>query len=356
MPIFLLGLLGLLGVGFAVATRKSAAPGYGQTTPTTQPAQTPGTVPMQTPGTLPTNQELVYFDIRADGTRVWKEPYRSQLINQLFQWGVAFYAANDATTVQLVPRRAQTDATAAAWAEQFSKTRHILAGRWLMLPDAQLPPGTPKYLRAVPPGEELTWAGTGQAAIYAVLIWSQAVQPQPAPQQQQPAPPQQSLPPPPPPPVQPDAFTPLPSKLADEARRSMRDERDPERLIQIADAIEGSAPNDGAYAEAADALRKRAKELRTEIEVKAITQNRTHVLRKTTGGHVELASNLAQYYTGNANSWRDLVATNKHVGMRIMKGEGPDNQKIEYLFPWKVGQRVILPPSWDTSKGLPPLA
>ncbi|HRI71847.1 MAG TPA: hypothetical protein PK156_46760 [Polyangium sp.] len=220
-----------------------------------------------------------------------------------------------------------------------------------MIPNAPLPAGTPLYLRAVPPGEETPWAGAGQTGLYGVLQSSQ----EPKPQQNVPSAPQgQNLPPPPPAPVQPDAFSGLPTKIQNEARRAMRDERNPETLTQIADAIDGSSDEE-AYTTAAAALRQRAKELRAEIEVTAIKEHHTHVLRKSNGG-VELASVLAQHYTGNANAWRDLPATNKHVSMRVMKGEGQDGAKIEYLHPWKVGQRVILPPSWDTSKGLPPIA
>lgn len=353
MPFFILPLLALFGMGVALAARKSA--------PASSPPQTvpaaygpPGAQPAPTPvNSGPTAAELMYFDIRPDGVRIWKEPYRTAILNSLHQWGISFYAPGDATTVQLVPRGAPTDATAAQWALQFGLTRHILAGRWLAVPDDKLPANTPKYLRAVAPGEEPSWAGTGQNAIYAVLAWSQSAQPAPGPAVPPATP---NLPPPPPPPVQADAFSGLPPKLADEARRAMRDERDPEKLIQVADAIEGAAPDQDAYVDAAEALRKRAKELRSEIEVKAITQNRTHVLRKKSNGQVEFASELALHYTGNANAWRDLVATNKHVKMRIMKGEGPEGQKYEYLHPWSVGQRVILPPSWDTSKGLPAAA
>lgn len=337
LPI-LLG-LGILGVGVAAAAAsdkpKAAPPG-----PAPTPAPTPGGA--AAPGTWTPN-ESQYFDILPNGVRVWKEPYRSQILAYLAQWGVSPAVKDDVTVMQLVPKRSPSDATAAQWLEAFRNTRTVLACRWMFIQHqgrpGQLP--FPEYLRAVAPGEELAWAGPQSTAMYAVLTQPPGQQPAPTPPSQPGTPSQPQTP------SAPDAFSGLPETLADELRSTMTETTDPAKLVLLADALEAKHANEPAYQKAADALRKRAKELRDAAEIRAIKDGRVYVLRAN-----DLASELAQWFTGNGNRWRELTTTNPKL--QIQRAPRGDGTFIEYLIPWVAGQQIILPVGWNAEKGPPP--
>lgn len=323
----LLGLGALGGVLWA-ATRD------GKTATTPQnPTQQGGTPTTWTPN------EATYFDINAQGLREWKEPYRSQILTYLQNFGVATAVQNDATVVQLVPKRSPTDASAAEWCSKFATTRSILACRWTMIQSTIRPQGPviPEFVRAVLPEEELAWAGPQANAMYSVLMRPRGVQVQT---------PTPNASPVPNPPAAPDAFSELPEGLAGELRALMRDSTDPAKLILVADSLEGKYPGNRPYKTAADALRKRAKELQLEQETKAISEGKIYIVR---GG--EMQSEVAQWFTGDANKWRELGKTNPN--MRLMRDTSGE-VVIEFYSPWVTGQKVFLPDGWDIGKGMPP--
>ncbi|MDI3285163.1 hypothetical protein [Polyangium sp. 15x6] len=321
----LIPLLALVGVGIAVASRGAAEPAKPPPAPTpTGPATIPG---------QPTAAELTFFDIRADGTRVWKPQMRDAILQYLAQWGFVLLQPNDPTYIQLVPRKTTADATAKDWAELYAATKVVLTTRFLMGDQS-----VPKVLRAVAPGEEALWAGASSQATFAVLLERGAVPQQPSPQLP-------NLPAPPPAPATPDAFTPLGPELADQVRALMRDATDPTKLVLMADSLEGKEPV--KYGPAAEALRKRAKELETQAELAAINSGRIYIVRPD-----DLQSELAQWYTGDANRWRELGKTNPKL--RLMQGDDGNGRKFQYFAPWVAGDKIVLPPGWDVSKGLPP--
>ncbi|TXH50456.1 MAG: hypothetical protein E6Q97_20500 [Desulfurellales bacterium] len=295
--------------------------------------------------TMPTwtPNETQYFDISPQGVRTWKEPYRSQILTTyLTNLGVTPAVPGDVTVVQVVESRSTMDATAARWAAQFGQSRVILACRWMLIQYNIRPqgPAIPEYLRAVAPGEELQWAGPAANAMYAVLTvptqGGGGAVPVPNP-----------LPSVPPPPPAPDAFSGLPDGLAGECRALMRDSTDPAKLRLIADSLEGKYPGDVRYQHAADALRARAKELQLEQETRAIQQNRMYIVRGN-----DLQSEVALWFTGDANRWKELGKTNPNL--RMMRQTDGD-KVVEYFAPWVAGQKVLLPSDWDTSKGMPPI-
>lgn len=328
-----LALLALLGVGVAVAARAPAQQPQRQPPPPMPTAPPPPQMP-QMPGVPlpPTAAELQYFDIGPDGLRVWKNPYRAQIIENLDYVGISMPFPNDPTVVQLVPRANPNDATAAAWVAQIGKTRSVLAVKYFVLP---LPASSPRYLRAVAPGEELAWAGGAPNAAYAVLQQASA-----SPVQQPGAMPTPTAPATP----ANDAFTVLGPSLAEQVRALYNESSDPTKLVVMADALEGKSPT---YAKAADALRAKAKELQTAAELRAIQTGRQYVIRSG-----DLASDLAQWYTGNALKWRELLSTNSQL--REMTGDRGDGTRFQYLAPWNAGDKITLPVGWNVDKGLPP--
>lgn len=324
-----LALLALLGVGVAVAAQAPAQQAPRQPVPPTPTAPPPIPQMPSMPGTpqVPTVAEQQYFDIAPDGLRVWKNPYRAQIVENLETVGIAMPFANDPTVVQLVPRKGGNDATAASWVATMAQTRSILAVKYFVLP---LPANTPRFLRAVAPGEELLWAGGAPNAGYAVLQKSGATTPQ------APNTPNQTTPN--------DAFSALGPALAEQVRALYTESTDATKLVVMADALEGKS---SAYAPAADRLRARAKELQTAAELRAIQTGRQYVIRSG-----DLASDLAQWYTGNALKWRELLSTNPQL--REMTGDRGDGTKFQYLAPWNAGDKITLPVGWNVDRGLPP--
>lgn len=69
----------------------------------------------------------------------------------------------------------------------------------------------------------------------------------------------------------------------------------------------------------------------------------THTIRPG-----DIASRLAQWYTGNFMRAYDLVPLNNLT----IVGKGPQTQFV----PWQVGQVLKLPLDWNTAKGVPPLS
>jgi hypothetical protein len=277
---------------------------------------------------VPTPAELQYFDIRPDGVRVWKEIFRMQILAMLQACGIVLPFPNDPTVVQLVPRTGPNDASAANWVETMAKTRLVLAVKYLLLP---LPDSSPRFLRAVSPGEEVNWAGGNPNAAYALLTQAQSL---PGQIPSSPTPPQPTI----------DVFSSLGPTLAEQVRALYTESSDPTKLVMMADALEGKNPS---YGPVADKLRARAKELQTAAELRAIHSGRRYILRPN-----DLASELAQWYTGNALKWRELLGSNPQ--MREMTGDRGDGTKFQYLAPWNVGDTITLPVGWNVEKGLPP--
>lgn len=58
-------------------------------------------------------------------------------------------------------------------------------------------------------------------------------------------------------------------------------------------------------------------------------------------------SKMAAGLTGNGNRWRELVPVNP--GYKVVQING-----VTQISPWRVGQRVVLPPSWLGVEALPP--
>ena len=327
--------------GLGIAAASSASSSSAQQRPlASAPAATPSGAPpgSVTPPTWTPN-ETTYFDILPNGTRVWREPYRSQILAYLNNYGVVPAIKDDMTVMLLVAKNAASDATAAQWLAAFQSTRVVMACRWMLIQHALRPgqPPYPEYLRAVAPGEESLWAGAHSTAAYALLT-------QPGQLGGGITPP---TPPTPPAPTGNDVFSELPPALAEELRGMMRDSVDPSKLILVADGIESAHPNDAKYRKAADALRTRARELRIEQETRAIAQGRVYIVRPN-----DLQSEIAQWFTGDGLRWRELNKTNPELRMQsIDRGDG---KRIEYYAPWVSGQKVILPPGWNAEKGPPP--
>jgi len=132
-------------------------------------------------------------------------------------------------------------------------------------------------------------------------------------------------------------------EMAQTVREALADEDiEPAALEQLADLVEADHPL------AAAALRARAAELRQKLAAEDAKRGGTpFVIRKG-----DMGSGLALYYTGNAGRYRELPEVNTAIGMRIIRN--PDTG-IEYLVPWKVGETILLPLSWNArSKPLPP--
>ena len=68
----------------------------------------------------------------------------------------------------------------------------------------------------------------------------------------------------------------------------------------------------------------------------------THTIRSG-----DIASRLAQWYTGSAYRWQELSRTNPELKLVLQNG-----QPYGYS-PWRIGQILVLPPGWDGSKGPP---
>lgn len=345
-------LLGLLGAA-AVAARpdeKSPKPAPLPPKPVPLPPPPPPALPPG-PAPGPSAPQLALTTVASDGTKVFRPEAIPALLPMLEAYGVET-VEGDPHRVKLVARMDPArQVSARQWAETYGSLA-IAAVEWLPFPHE------PKFLRAIRPEEARIIANS--TGIYAILTgpvfmpqpmpqspgWPQPMPqlptwPQPMPQWPQTSPgwPQPMPQPSPQPSPQPNpAPQPAPTGL-DELSPDVR--RQVETLLAGTDtvamekaAVELEARN---LNRAAEMLRKRAK----EVELAKVVSNTAYSY--TIRGS-ELPSELAQWYTGDANRWRELVQTNPEL--RIQKAN-----QLEYLTPWKSGQTIVLPKTWDVKKG-----
>lgn len=132
----------------------------------------------------------------------------------------------------------------------------------------------------------------------------------------------------------------MPPELASGVRKALADpDIEPEALDRMADLL------DAKYPAAATALRARASQLRMARQM-ADSQRGGSEFTIRTG---DIASYMAQYYTGSANRWREIPEVNP--GMRTVTVGG-----VTQLVPWTVGETILLPLSWKIwEKPLPPV-
>jgi hypothetical protein len=261
--------------------------------------------------------------IASDGTKVFRQEALPYLVPMLEQYGVEA-VEGDPTRVKLLPRTQPGQVTASQWVEGYGKMA-IAAVEWL--PTAH----EPKFLRAIRPEEAQQIAQP--TGYYAILTGPVVI-----------VPPSVPWPSPSTPPVTPPPPMPKPSEL-EELPPDVRTKVEQLMAGSNANAMEAAANEieKQGYARSAEALRKRAAEVRLASTVSNTTSGRTYTVRGT-----ELPSQLAQWYTGDANRWRDLVQTNPELRIRKV-GE------IEYLLPWKSGMTITLPSTWDVKKGPMPI-
>lgn len=121
----------------------------------------------------------------------------------------------------------------------------------------------------------------------------------------------------------------------------------PEALEKMANELEKEG-----FPIAAKALRDRAKALRLKRKLDDEKAGGTpFTIRATAQGNAaDLPFNVAKFFTGDGNRWREIVPVNS--GMIIK-----DSQWGPIPDPWKAGLTVLLPLSWEArGKGLPPMA
>lgn len=265
--------------------------------------------------------------IASDGTKVFRQEAIPYLVPMLDQYGVEA-VEGDPTRVKLLPRTQATQVTARQWVEGYGKMA-IAAVEWL--PTAR----EPKFLQAIRPDEAKQVASP--TGYFAILAGPVIVMPSPSPSPY-PWPSPSPMPPPTPPPM------PKPSEL-EELPPDVRTKVEQLMAGSNATAMEAAANEveKQGYTRSAEALRKRAAEVRLASTVSNTTSGRTYTVRGS-----ELPSQLAQWYTGDANRWRELVQTNPDLRIRKV-GE------IEYLLPWKSGMTITLPSTWDVKKGPMPI-
>lgn len=358
----ILALLGLLGAAAVAARPDEPKPAPLPPKPVPLPPPPPPPPPAALPpGPAPTPSNVkptpgfVLTTLASDGTKVFRPEAVPALLPMLDACGVELVEGDPlkAKLVALVDPTRQVSAR--QWADKFGSMA-IAAVEWLPYPHE------PKYLRAIRPEEARSIANS--TGIYAILTGPAFVQqpmpqppawPQPMPQWPQPVPqwPQSSPAWPQPNPIPPASPqpNPTPPNPAPQPAPTGLDELSPDVRRQVETLLAGTdtVAMEKAATElearnltrAAEMLRKRAK----EVELAKVVSNTAYSY--TIRGS-ELPSELAQWYTGDANRWRELVQTNPEL--RIQKAN-----QIEYLTPWKSGQTIILPKTWDVKKGPMPI-
>lgn len=259
--------------------------------------------------------------IASDGTKVFRQEVIPALLPMLDKYGVE-PVEGDPTRVKLVARTQPNQVSASQWAAAYQKYA-IAAVEWL--------PSThdPKFLRAIRPEEAKNIAPP--SGFYAILTGPMIIS-MPWPQQGP------SMPGPGPMP------SPQPSPL-DELPPDARAKVDKLLASSNADAMEGAANEieKQGYAASAEVMRKRAADVRLAASVSNTAAGRTYTVQGK-----ELPSQVAAWYTGDGNRWRELIETNRDLRIRKV-GE------IEYLTPWKSGMVLVLPTTWNTKKGPMPI-
>jgi hypothetical protein len=140
----------------------------------------------------------------------------------------------------------------------------------------------------------------------------------------------------------------MPSDVVEMVNAALSDPNlDPAALDAMAAKLDAEG-----YPLAAKALRDRARALRLKQELADDKAGGTPFTIRATpqGDAADLPYNVARFYTGDGNRWREIVAVNSQLGM-IVK----DSQWGPIPDPWKAGLTVLLPLSWEArGKGLPP--
>lgn len=128
---------------------------------------------------------------------------------------------------------------------------------------------------------------------------------------------------------------------------------DPNLSPEALDAMAAELDKDG-FPIAAKALRDRAAAIRLKQQAQDQNAGGTpFTIRATSQGNAaDLPFNVAKFYTGDGNRWREIPPVNSQLGMVIK-----DSQFGPIPDPWKAGLTVLLPLSWEArGKGLPPVA
>lgn len=260
-------------------------------------------------------------EVAPDGTKVFRQDVLPQLIPLLDNYGVEPVEGNP-MNVKLVPRTQPNHVTARQWTEAYGQYA-VAAVEWLGSAHE------PKFLRAIAPQDAKAVAPPN--GFYAILTGPVIIampqwpgmpgMPGPVPQPEMPKQPTglEELPP--------DARAKVEALLVGTNATAMD---------QVANDLETQG-----YTRSADVVRKRAAEVRLAASVSNTTAGKTYTVRGQ-----ELPSQVAAYYTGDGNRWRELAETNPEL--RIRK-----SGTIEYLTPWKAGMVIVLPKTWDTKK--PPM-
>jgi hypothetical protein len=305
-------------IAFFMRGRKGQAP-PGLTYPQ-PPAQGPAAALPQGP----------YIDVTRDGVQVFKPPVAATILDGLNQMAVV-PVGPDLAWVQIIVRTDPNVATAREWAASMNTQRSILA-----TVDFLAATPTPRQLRAVPAGTEREHATIGSP--YGILALPQTIPAMPPRPGAGPAGPLVT-----PGPACPEAFNELPRELRDDACRALTQGQDPVALDRVAVELDRAG-----YSRSAALLRERAQQLRVQRKIQAIQSGHVIQLRAN-----DNPSYLAEWYTGDGARFKELLTTNPELRLATMP-HARTGQPMTVLLPWRVGQTLILPPSWDTSRGPAP--
>jgi len=288
--------------------------------------------------------------ITADGTKVFRPEVVPAILPMLDAYGVEPVEGNP-LNVRLVPRSQPFHVTARQWTEAYAPYA-IAAVEWLGSPHE------PKYLRAVAPDQIRNVANA--AGFYAILTGPVIIAQTPSiPYPPMPAPGPMPAPTPSMPyPSMPAPFPPMPAPMpaplpAPTPQASPLDELPSDLRKQVDSLLAGTNAaamgqtaqelEKAGYAKSAQVLRARMKDVELSHTVENTSSGRTYSVHGK-----ELPSEVAAWYTGDGNRWRELLETNSNLRIRKV-GE------IEYLLPWKSGMVLVLPNTWDVKRGPMPV-
>ncbi len=133
----------------------------------------------------------------------------------------------------------------------------------------------------------------------------------------------------------------MPPELRAEIEASLKNAKSsPAALDMLASQLEGR------YPQSAEALRRRATELRDLQRIASHKRGGTP-FRIRLG---DIPSKLAEHYVGDASRWREIIGANEHLSMRTVTKGGSTQ-----LEPWR--GEILLPLAWEAwSKPLPAVA
>jgi len=131
-----------------------------------------------------------------------------------------------------------------------------------------------------------------------------------------------------------DVYAELPEPLQTQVRKLDRDGGDATKMMMLANELEKAG-----WSASAARLRQRAQAQRIED----VAQGR--VIKLLSGYY---PSYVAQWYTGDGSRWKELLSSN--AGWSTYK----DAKGYTQIKPWRVGQDIQLPRTWEAGKGPPP--